>query len=371
MRVAQSSERLAGDNAKRDFHFALAATFVPVLSLPVTWWLVGRSLSAARLPGSKPPRGTAEIWGTRTVILGTFDTLLAALLGIAWLRHRHAVSVATGISLPQLGTAALPVPCSDLWRPALWSQFAPVLAGVLLVLLLSAVARRVRPTAPADWGVVALPLLVAPLIGAATVAASCAVMGGFRIELMVAGLVAQSTALLAFGALALRRASKGVGLVVGPRLTTSWATTVALFYLGASLARAVLVHLAALVLLPALRGAPEPGLVNLLSSVTDPVSLGLFVVAAVVLAPIGEEIVFRGVLLPGLAQFTRPMVALFLSAVVFAVFHVPSHGLAAVFPGVLAMAFGWARLRTGGLAAPIMLHAANNLLVTLALWLRL
>ena len=34
-------------------------------------------------------------------------------------------------------------------------------------------------------------------------------------------------------------------------------------------------------------------------------------------------------------------------------------------PGLLGLVFGWARLRTGGLTAPIVLHAANNLFVSL------
>jgi membrane protease YdiL (CAAX protease family) len=107
---------------------------------------------------------------------------------------------------------------------------------------------------------------------------------------------------------------------------------------------------------------------SLISTTTTPLGRALMISAAVVVAPVAEEVVFRGILLPGLARHMRTQSALIVSAALFGLFHVPSHGIGAIMPGLLGLVFGWARLRTGSLAAPILLHAANNLLVTLLAW---
>ena len=117
-------------------------------------------------------------------------------------------------------------------------------------------------------------------------------------------------------------------------------------------------------LLVALSGsdaAPEQVLTGGLME--TPVELALAVMAAVVLAPIAEELLFRGLLHRGLRRRIRIVPATALSSVLFAVVHVDvalSQPLALVgltFVGViLAIAYE----RTGSLIVPVVIHAVHN-----------
>lgn len=101
---------------------------------------------------------------------------------------------------------------------------------------------------------------------------------------------------------------------------------------------------------PLVRAVEREGLVLLL-----PVAI-----QAALLAPIVEETVFRGLLLPGLQRPLGRPAGLFLSAVVFAAIH---GGLAAALPMlVLGLLFGGLRETgpEGSLAAPIVAHALHN-----------
>lgn len=86
----------------------------------------------------------------------------------------------------------------------------------------------------------------------------------------------------------------------------------------------------------------------------------VFVVGAVV-TPLWEEVLFRGALLAGLARRFNPVVAVVLSAAVFAAVHVSPLVLAYVF--TLGLGLGWIRWFHGNLWAPVIAHAANNTLV--------
>ena len=84
----------------------------------------------------------------------------------------------------------------------------------------------------------------------------------------------------------------------------------------------------------------------------------------VVLAPFVEELLFRGLLYRSLRGRVGVVAAVILSALVFAVLHV-------VIPPLFVMGIVLAILaeRTGSLWPGIVLHATNNGLVVLALWL--
>jgi sodium transport system permease protein len=93
---------------------------------------------------------------------------------------------------------------------------------------------------------------------------------------------------------------------------------------------------------------------------------GVLSVITIALVPaVCEEIVFRGVVLPSFARWTRPAAAVVLSALVFGVIHIDmtTSGLAftrlpfAIFVGT---AFGLLRLRTRSLAPSILAHALLN-----------
>jgi membrane protease YdiL (CAAX protease family) len=94
----------------------------------------------------------------------------------------------------------------------------------------------------------------------------------------------------------------------------------------------------------------------------------LFVIAGL-LAPIGEEILFRGLLLRALRRHLLPEVAIAVSALIFAVSHLldASLGTVAILPALFALGVisGIAATVVGDLSVSIPLHVGFNL-VTLA-----
>lgn len=90
----------------------------------------------------------------------------------------------------------------------------------------------------------------------------------------------------------------------------------------------------------------------------------LFVVGVVVVAPIGEELLFRGALLRGLMRRTTPEIAVLLSAFVFALVHLagdPGTGYYVPALFLLGLVSGWRAARTGSLSQSIFLHCGFNL----------
>jgi hypothetical protein len=93
-----------------------------------------------------------------------------------------------------------------------------------------------------------------------------------------------------------------------------------------------------------------------------------FVFAVLVVAPVGEELVFRGALLRGLLRRTSPEVAIWGSALAFALVHVildPGSGFAVPALLLLGLVSGQRALKTGNLSQSILLHAGFNLLAVL------
>ncbi len=81
----------------------------------------------------------------------------------------------------------------------------------------------------------------------------------------------------------------------------------------------------------------------------------------VIIAPIVEEVLFRGVILSGFSRNYHPAVAIFSSALLFALFHLNPWQFAAAF--ALGIILGWIRIRTGSVLACIAGHASHNGLV--------
>lgn len=109
-------------------------------------------------------------------------------------------------------------------------------------------------------------------------------------------------------------------------------------------------------------------LLNDLDKHRDAATIVLFVVGAVIFAPLVEELLFRGVLLRGLLRKVDPAVAVLLSAVIFAGVHyigdpntLPFLPALAGLGAVLAVT----ALRTGDLSASIFIHAGFNLTTTI------
>lgn len=88
-----------------------------------------------------------------------------------------------------------------------------------------------------------------------------------------------------------------------------------------------------------------------------------FYVAAVLLAPVFEELLFRGFMYRGLAGSRAGAAgAVVLTSLAWSLIHVQYdiYWIAMIF--VLGLLLGWARHRTGSTLVAIVLHAANNLL---------
>lgn len=85
------------------------------------------------------------------------------------------------------------------------------------------------------------------------------------------------------------------------------------------------------------------------------------VVRIVVIAPIVEELIFRGVIMSGFSRNYRPIYAIIFSALLFALFHLNPWQFPATF--ALGLVLGWIRIRTGSVLACILGHATHNGLV--------
>lgn len=101
------------------------------------------------------------------------------------------------------------------------------------------------------------------------------------------------------------------------------------------------------------------------------VSLLLFAFAVIVLAPIGEELLFRGLLLRSLGRRMRPVWAVLLGALLFASFHAlgdPSIGTLVAFPALMGLGTmnGFLAQRRS-IVVPILVHAGFNTLAVLGI----
>jgi membrane protease YdiL (CAAX protease family) len=91
------------------------------------------------------------------------------------------------------------------------------------------------------------------------------------------------------------------------------------------------------------------------------------IAVAVVVAPVAEELVFRGLLLPHLAQQgTRVGRGLLLASLLFAALHLHAPGLLPLFGVALACSAGF--LATGNLLTPVVMHAVFNAISLLVLF---
>jgi|SRR5215471_222475 len=88
--------------------------------------------------------------------------------------------------------------------------------------------------------------------------------------------------------------------------------------------------------------------------------LPLFILSFVVIAPMEEEILFRGFLFRGLAPRLGPLVTIVLTAVVWSIVHLQYNWFFVAEIFLLGLTFGWLRWWSGSLILTFLLHAANN-----------
>ncbi len=102
----------------------------------------------------------------------------------------------------------------------------------------------------------------------------------------------------------------------------------------------------------------EP-LLNALPDVPDAYGRGWWAfLMLVIMAPLFEEVIFRGVILESARAKQGVMAAWIVSSVVFGLAHV--HPTVAVNAGLMGLILGFIYIESGSLWTPIVLHAVNN-----------
>lgn len=96
-----------------------------------------------------------------------------------------------------------------------------------------------------------------------------------------------------------------------------------------------------------------------------------FVVMAVIVAPILEELIFRGLLINLIFKDNLFWLPIVVSAAVFAWFHATANIPQYLVYLVIGIILGYAYMKTGRLLTSILVHMANNLLATFGFFLSL
>ena len=104
-------------------------------------------------------------------------------------------------------------------------------------------------------------------------------------------------------------------------------------------------------------GGSNP-LLELVLNSANPLALLCFAFTALVMAPLFEETLFRGVLLPVLAQRWGGLAAVVVSALLFGIAHLSLGELPPLF--VLGLGLGWLRLQSGRLGPSVLMHSLWN-----------
>lgn len=89
---------------------------------------------------------------------------------------------------------------------------------------------------------------------------------------------------------------------------------------------------------------------------------GAFMKVAIV-APVVEELIFRGLIFQGFRRNYNDITAVIISAILFSLFHLNPWQMPATF--ALGLLLGWLMIRTNSLILAIFGHSINNLLVLL------
>ena len=87
--------------------------------------------------------------------------------------------------------------------------------------------------------------------------------------------------------------------------------------------------------------------------------LGVFITVLLV-APIVEELLFRGIILEGLARHYKLTTAVLVTSILFALVHLPVGVIVALNIFLLALFLAWVRLESGSLMLCVICHATFN-----------
>lgn len=111
-------------------------------------------------------------------------------------------------------------------------------------------------------------------------------------------------------------------------------------------------------------GLQLQGVKQVTDTVSQPSQLAKILVILAILAPLAEELVFRGLLYGWLARRWGTGVAFIASSLAFAAAHVELAHVLLVLP--LGLWFGWLRRRTDSLLPSLLAHMINNGVAVLA-----
>ena len=281
------------------------------------------------------------------------------------------------LAIVALGSTAL-IRRGELGGGALvgWLAVVGALAFVAGLVYIALRQLRVRSFLPPERyrgpGVLILTLLVLALAFLLVVPfgadASALVLGEGELTLIgaIVLLVSTQVALLAVSYLLVFRPNALAGLPWLPGRNASAAITSGLGWGVVAWLGATLLAGAVVFVLERLGIEPEPQAAERAIAMLDP---WLVILAVVILAPVAEEIFFRGVVFNALRREAGRRWAFIGSAALFAVIHISLVALLPIF--VLGLALAWVYERTDNLLAPIAMHAVvNGISVALALLVR-
>ncbi|WP_043442303.1 CPBP family intramembrane glutamic endopeptidase [Arthrobacter sp. L77] len=229
--------------------------------------------------------------------------------------------------------------------------------------------RQVTPTTlgQAAWALMFVVVYIAVAAGAIVAVGLSGIVDFTLASLLPVFLVTVTVAAMLALYLHLVRRNRFTPADLGFRRPTArlvhllWQIPVIIIVCG-SLQGLVLVALTSLGVDTASAGTADDPLAEI-AALPGPWIVVCFLIIAV-LTPLWEEVLFRGAFLDGFTRRFRPGVAITLSAALFAAVHLVP--LTFVYLFTLGIALALLRRFHRNLWAPILLHAANNALVTLA-----
>ena len=98
--------------------------------------------------------------------------------------------------------------------------------------------------------------------------------------------------------------------------------------------------------------------VQMVMTTEHPVEVGLQIISVVIMAPIAEELLFRGILFNTIKHAGYPLAGMFASAALFALVHGSMALMLPLF--VMGFALAWVYEKSGSIIAPIVMHATFN-----------
>lgn len=352
--------------AKAYFHAALVGGTLPLVGWP---FVALAAMLARRAADESRGDPRARRWARRTLALVAIDALAAASF----------VAVSAGlvpVSAPESGAVAAAI---DHCAPEAGDASSMIgtlvsygiVVGATCVIALVGWWRGVRGGLRVWPAFVAIPVLGA-VAGSVAARALCAgELAGLALE---GALVGSEIVLVSLAGLAVWLARRGpwwreVLLEPDEQLSPARTILLGVLYVATWVPRVLVIALPLFALARALGvegGSADLGAV--LAADRSAVALAMTFVAGAVLAPIGEELLFRGLLLPHVARISTPWAAIAISALMFGALH-EAHGVARIGPMAIGAILGWARLRSGTLRAPIAIHAGVNAFALSVAWL--